>query len=97
MESIRKAAEVMGIPLSEATAAVVGATGSIGRVCAELLANDVGELYLIGRRTDALEDLQASLQPQARARIRVSTSMDDLRHAQVILTVTSALHDVIHP
>lgn len=97
VESIRKAAEVMGIQLTEATAAVVGATGSIGRVCAELLANDVGELYLIGRRTDALEELQASLQPQARARLRVSTSMDDLRHAQVILTVTSALHDVIQP
>ena len=97
VESIRKAAEVMGIQLSEATAAVVGATGSIGRVCAELLANDVAELYLIGRRTEALEELQASLQPQARARLRVSTSMDDLRHAQVILTVTSALHDVIQP
>ena len=97
VESIRKAAEVMGIPLSEATAAVVGATGSIGRVCAELLANDVGELYLIGRRTDALEDLRTSLQPQALARIKVSTSMDDLRHAQVILTVTSALNDVILP
>jgi predicted amino acid dehydrogenase len=97
VESIRKAAEVMEIPLRDATAAVVGATGSIGRVCAELLANDVGELYLIGRRTDALEQLQASLQPQARARLRVSTSMDDLRHAQVILTVTSALHDVIQP
>jgi predicted amino acid dehydrogenase len=97
VESIRKAAEVMGIQLPGATAAVVGATGSIGRVCAELLANDVGELYLIGRRTDALEELQASLQPHARARLRVSTSMDDLRHAQVILTVTSALHDVIQP
>jgi fatty aldehyde-generating acyl-ACP reductase len=97
VESIRKAAEVMGIQLPEATAAVVGATGSIGRVCAELLANDVGELYLIGRRTDALEELQASLQPQARARLRVSTCMEDLRHAQVILTVTSALHEVILP
>jgi fatty aldehyde-generating acyl-ACP reductase len=97
VESIRKAAEVMGIQLPDSTAAVVGATGSIGRVCAELLANDVGELYLIGRRTDALEELQASLQPQARARLRVSTRMEDLRHAQVILTVTSALHDVILP
>jgi fatty aldehyde-generating acyl-ACP reductase len=97
VESIRKAAEVMGIPLSEATAAVVGATGSIGRVCAELLANDVAELYLIGRRTDALEELRASLQPQVKAQLRISTSMDDLRHAQVILTVTSALHDVILP
>jgi fatty aldehyde-generating acyl-ACP reductase len=97
VESIRRAADMMGIPLSGATAAIVGATGSIGRVCAELLANDVGELYLIGRRSDALEDLRARLQPEARAQIKTSTNMDDLQHAQLILTVTSALHDVIHP
>jgi fatty aldehyde-generating acyl-ACP reductase len=97
VESVRKAAELMNIPLSGATAAIVGATGSIGRVCAELLANDVGELYLIGRRMDALEDLRTSLQPMSRAQLRISTSMGDLRHAQVILTVTSALHDVILP
>jgi fatty aldehyde-generating acyl-ACP reductase len=97
VESVRKAAEMMDIPLSGTTAAIVGATGSIGRVCAELLANDVGELYLIGRRADALEELRMSLQPMARAQLRTSTTMDDLRHAQVILTVTSALHDVIFP
>jgi fatty aldehyde-generating acyl-ACP reductase len=97
VESIRKAAEMMDIPLSGATAAIVGATGSIGRVCAELLANDVGELYLIGRRSEALEDLRASLQPKARALLRTSTNMEDLHHAQLILTVTSALHDVIRP
>jgi len=97
VDSIRRAAGIMDIPLSGASAAVVGATGSIGRVCAELLANDVGELYLIGRRSDALEDLRARLQPEVRARLKTSTDMDDLRHAQVILTVTSALHDVIRP
>ena len=44
----------MDIPLRQATAAVVGATGSIGSVCAELLAEDVAELILIGRREEAL-------------------------------------------
>jgi predicted amino acid dehydrogenase len=97
VESIRKAAAIMDIPLSGATAAIVGATGSIGQVCAELLANDVGELYLIGRRSDALEGLRERLQPEARAQIKTSTNMNDLQHAQLILTVTSALHDVIHP
>ena len=97
VESVRKAAKLMDISLSGATAAIVGASGSIGRVCAELLANDVGELYLIGRRMDALEDLRMSLQPMSRAQLRTSTSLDDLRHAQLILTVTSALQDVIMP
>lgn len=97
VESIKKAAELMDIPLASASAAVVGATGSIGKVCAELLADEVGELYLVGRRADALEALRERWQPAARARLHTSTSMDVLRNAQLILTVTSAIHDVIRP
>jgi len=97
VESIREAACVMDIPLSGATAAVVGATGAIGQVCAELLAEDVERLYLIGRRQAALEELRDRLRVRARAELIVSTSMDVLANAQLILTVTSAIHDVIRP
>ena len=95
VDSIREAAQEMNIPLGGATAAVVGASGAIGRVCAELLADDVERLYLIGRRQAALEELRDRLQARARAELIVSTQMDVLAHAQLILTVTSALHDVI--
>jgi fatty aldehyde-generating acyl-ACP reductase len=97
VEAVQKAAEVMDIPFGSATAAVVGATGAIGKVCAELLADAVGELYLIGRRIEALEAQRERLQGKARAKLHVSTSMDVLQHAQLILTVTSAIHDVIRP
>jgi predicted amino acid dehydrogenase len=97
VEAVRQAAAVMEIPLAEASAAVVGATGAIGSVCAELLADDVRELYLIARRPDALEQLRARLQAQGRARIHATTRMDVLSQAQLILTVTSAVHDVIRP
>jgi predicted amino acid dehydrogenase len=97
VEAIREAARVMEIPLKGATAAVVGATGSIGRVCAELLADSVAELILIGRREAALEELRDRLQVHASARLRTSTRMDALSDASLILTVTSAVHDVIHP
>lgn len=97
VDAVVKAAETMEIPLSSATAAVVGATGAIGKVCAELLAERVGELYLIGRRAEALEALRERLSPNASALLHTSTTMDVLRHAQLILTVTSAIHDVIHP
>jgi predicted amino acid dehydrogenase len=97
VEALLKAAEVMEIPLASASAAVVGATGAIGKVCSELLADAVGEIYLIGRRMEALEELREQLEGRARAKLHISTSMDDLKHAQLILTVTSAVHDVIHP
>src|SRR5512140_2714918 len=97
VDAIREAAYVMDIPLSGATAAVVGASGAIGQVCAELLAEDVERLYLIGRRQSALEELRDRLQGGARAELIVSTSMDVLANAQLILTVTSAIQDVIRP
>lgn len=97
VEAIREAARLMDIPLRGATAAVVGATGAIGQVCADLLADDVERLFLIGRRQEKLEELRDRLRVHARAELVVSTRMDVLAEAQLILTVTSAVHDVIRP
>src|SRR5512143_1825999 len=44
VDAVREAARLMEIDLPQATAAVVGATGAIGRVCAQLLSQDVAEL-----------------------------------------------------
>ncbi len=96
VDALRKAAELMEIPLHQASAAVVGATGSIGQICAELLAGDVAHLTLIGRRQEALEELRDRLRVQARGEVRISTEMRSLAEAQLILTVTSAVHSVIH-
>jgi predicted amino acid dehydrogenase len=97
VDAIREAACVMDIPLKSATAAIVGATGAIGQVCAELLAGDVERLYLIGRRREALEELRDRLKIHARCELIISTKMDVLREAQLILTVTSAIHEVVRP
>jgi predicted amino acid dehydrogenase len=87
----------MDIPLKQATAAVVGATGTIGSICAELLADDVAELILIGRREQALIALRDRLQGPRRAELHTSTYVDDIARARLILTVTSAVHEIIHP
>lgn len=97
VDAIKEAARIMDIPLESATAAVVGATGTIGKVCAELLADAVGELYLVGRRVDALDALRERIASHSKSRLYTSTKMDVLSRAQLILTVTSAVHDVIRP
>jgi len=97
VQAVREAASVMDIPLRDATAAVVGASGTIGRVCAELLSEDVAQLYLIGRREEPLLKLREQLSGSGRSELIVSTKMDVLSEAQLILTVTSAIHDVIKP
>jgi len=97
VQAIREAARLMDIPLGQATAAVVGASGATGRVCAELLCRDVERLFLIARDPQKLEELRARLQPHSRAELVVRTSMEALAEAQLILTVTSAIEQVIWP
>jgi fatty aldehyde-generating acyl-ACP reductase len=97
VDAIREAARLMEIPLDRATAAVVGATGAIGQVCAELLAESVERLFLIGRREQALDDLRERIETHSKAELVTSTNMDVLAESQLTLTVTSALQDVIRP
>jgi predicted amino acid dehydrogenase len=97
VEAVREAARVMEIPAGTATAAVVGATGAVGSVAAELIARDVSRLWLIGRRTEALEAVRARIAAQTRAEVRLSTEMSALAEADLILTVTSAVDTVIEP
>lgn len=98
MQAIRNAARIMEIPLEMATAAVVGATGAIGRICCELLANDVSQLYLIGRRADRLEQLRRKLQLENPAvRFSASTSTEVLLDADVILAASSSKNAIVQP
>jgi predicted amino acid dehydrogenase len=97
VEAVREAARLMEIPLHSATAAVVGATGSIGAVAAELIARDVRKLWLIGRRAGALEALRDRLSDRAPTEVQIATDLRGLAEADVILTVTSAVDTVIEP
>jgi len=98
VEALREAAKLIGINLTQSTAAVVGAGGAIGRVCAELLADDVSKLYLLGRRSEPLEKLKAKLDLSSRAELQSSTDLSHLADSDLILSVTSAVNEnVIHP
>jgi predicted amino acid dehydrogenase len=96
VDALRAAAAEMGIVMREATVAVVGATGAIGKTCAELLAGECADLRLIGRRQDALDALRERCSGRS-ARVTASTAMDGLYAADLILTVTSAIHEIIEP
>ena len=97
VDATLRAARQMNIRPAAATAAVVGATGSIGRVCAQRLAAHVGKLILIGRRREALAEVQALVEAQGPAEIEISTEMQALRQAEMVLTVTNAIEAVIEP
>jgi predicted amino acid dehydrogenase len=97
VQAVRLAAERMDINLRQATAAVVGAGGTIGRVCAQLIGRDVPHLLLIGRRPEPLAEVANLIQSQNGTEVMLSTNMRDLSQADVVLTVTSAIDAVIKP
>lgn len=96
IEAVRAAAARMDIALADASAAVVGATGVIGSVCAEILAHDVPDLTLVGRRAEALDAVRDRCAGH-RAMVTTSTDISAIYDADLILTVTSATHAVIEP
>jgi len=97
VQAIQDGAKLMGIDIRDASMAVIGATGAIGRVCAELFAGEAARLFLVARNEKKLEVLRDKLKVRARSELVVSTKMDVLSQAQLILTVTSAVHDIIKP
>lgn len=97
VQALYKAAKLMNIEVSEATAAVVGATGSIGQICAELLAREVSELILIGRSESKLKKLHARMEENASAKIVIATKLNTLRNADLVITVTSAFQAIVQP
>ena len=97
VEAVVKAAQMLDVDLTKAKGAVVGATGAIGRVCAQLLAQNVPELLLIGRRNNSLNEVKCLVDQSGTARVKVSTSIEDLKQAEVIITVSSAVESIIQP
>lgn len=96
VEAMREAAKTMNIPLATAKAAVVGATGTIGAACGELLAYDVAELILVGRRPDALAEVKARCENK-HAQVSASTDIKSIYDADLIITVTNSIEAIIEP
>jgi predicted amino acid dehydrogenase len=98
LEGACRAAEFMGINLGRAEVAVVGATGSIGSVCARILAPRAGGLILVARERHRLERVAHQILNDAGVVPRLTTDIRDaLKGADVVVTVTAAVDTVIEP
>ncbi len=97
VKAVVRAAAEMRIPVGSATAAVVGATGAIGRVCADLLADKVAELYLVGRDRQKVETVAREIAARhPRANVIPTLDVNVLKQAKLILSVTSDTEVIIH-
>ncbi len=97
VQATLEAAQVMEIPLTSATAAVVGATGAVGAAAAELIAREVPSLWLVGRRRGALEAVRERIAARTPAQVQIATDLAAVSAADLVLSVTSAVEAVIEP
>lgn len=94
LEAAKQAVIKMGATdLTRGKAMVVGATGSIGSVCARLLAQAIGDVVLVAPRAERLLALKKQIEDETPgARITAATSADAyLAECDLIVTTTSAL------
>lgn len=92
IEGAYQAAHLLNIVTQNATLAVVGATGSIGKTCALAMSPTFARTILVGRDLQRTQEVAAQLD-----RAEASTDPFDLQQADVIVTVTSADAAVIMP
>ncbi|HWQ12434.1 MAG TPA: serine carboxypeptidase [Roseiflexaceae bacterium] len=94
LETAKQAAIKMGVTdLTKGRAMVVGATGSIGSVCARLLAQAIGDVVLVAPRAERLLALKKQIERETPgARVTAATNADAyLGSCDLIVTTTSAL------
>jgi len=98
IEATKRAASIMEIELKKAVLTVVGATGSIGKACALIMAPEVGQLLLAGRNEHRLSRVAEKIKEETCNNVRVSTDIPaSVRKADIIITVTGAIDCIIHP
>jgi fatty aldehyde-generating acyl-ACP reductase len=92
IEGALEAACMVGVDTAQATLAVVGATGSIGRTCAKMLGREFGRTLLVGRDLEKTQALADEL-PGAEATVDVAR----VAEADLVISVTSSDAAIILP
>jgi fatty aldehyde-generating acyl-ACP reductase len=97
VEALEEGARCKGVRLESSTVAVIGATGSIGRACVELLAPAVGGLILIGRSESRLAQVRTQVEEAGARQVRASSRVEKIYEADLVLSATNAANSVIQP
>lgn len=99
-EATKKACSLLNKNFKQSNIAIVGATGSIGKVCAELAYRESNNITLIARNNDKLIEIKDELNNKYDndVKLKCCTNIEKgISSADVIITVTSSLEDIIKP
>lgn len=98
-DAIKEASRLLGRTIEDSEIAIVGANGSIGRVCGELACRNSKRVRLIGRNLEKLEELKKYFMMKYEdIDIRCNTNIKEgISTADTVITVTSSIREVIYP
>ncbi|MBP2650348.1 MAG: Shikimate/quinate 5-dehydrogenase [Firmicutes bacterium] len=98
LEGTRQAAKLLGINMEQANVVVLGATGSIGAACAQILSREVRYLTLVARDEAKLEKVAQQIYRNVGLAVKVTANTKAaLRVADIVIAVTSAVDIIIEP
>lgn len=98
LEGTRQAAKVMGHSMDRANVVILGATGSIGAACAQILSREVRYLTLVARNETKLEKLATQIFRSTGLAVKVTANTKSaLRAADIVIAVTSSVDTLIEP
>ncbi len=92
IEGTLRACGLLGVDLPNATLAVVGATGSIGKTCARILSRSFGRTILVGRDEERTAAVAAEISGS-----EATVDVSRIREADAIVTVSSAGKELVLP
>ncbi|MDQ7822142.1 MAG: shikimate dehydrogenase [Candidatus Eremiobacteraeota bacterium] len=96
VEATVEAAKRLGIDLSNATATVIGASGSIGSCCAHLLAPQVKKMVLVARNLKRLEKIAEGIRQSTGRETSVFSDVSvGINKADIVVSATSSSGDII--
>jgi len=90
VQNAKKAANLIGLDMAKASVAIVGAAGSVGSGCARYLMGSVKRLILVDINFKTLNGLFPSSREKD-TEINNSSRIEDIRHADIVIVVTSSL------
>jgi fatty aldehyde-generating acyl-ACP reductase len=98
VQSLLRGAREMDVALPRATAVVIGATGSIGSACVELIAPHVEHVVLVARNLTRLRNFHASVAGRLPCGASYTTDVREaVPRGQLVLTATSSTQEIVEP
>ncbi|MCX5713459.1 MAG: NAD(P)-binding domain-containing protein, partial [Candidatus Omnitrophica bacterium] len=97
IDGAQKAAEALGLVISQAKVAIVGGTGDIGSACARAFTDKAKFVVVTGRTKENLKKLHAELTKRHKAKIEATTdNFAAVKDADIVIAAASASASILN-